>query len=56
MRKGIKLIEFSIEDLTHPPLIERNNKKTCCFLGFLAHFDKKNFLKFSPAPPTTARH
>ena len=48
LREGFKKIkkklkEFSIKDLTHPPLIEKNNKKTCCFLGFLAHFDQKKF-------------
>ena len=46
-----KLIEFSIKDLPHPPLVEKNNKKTSCFLGFLAHLEQKKFEVFHLYPP-----
>ena len=32
---------------THPPLMDKNDKKTCWILGFLAHLEQKNFLKIS---------
>ena len=54
-----KLIEFSIKDLPHPPLVEKNNKKTCCFLGLFSLFGSKKNLKifhqYHPhLPPTGA--
>ena len=43
--------------LTHPPLMDKNNKKTCCFFGLFNSFgSKKNFENFSTAPPTTGTH
>ena len=47
-----RFIEFPLQGTdppTHQPLIEKNNKKTSCFLGILAHLD--NYYK--PLPPTS---
>ena len=44
-----KLCKITHLLLTHPPhpqLCKKKQKKTCCFLGFLAHFEQKKFWKF----------
>ena len=45
--------------LNHPPTpqVWKKQKKTCCFLGFLAHLEQKIFFKsFFTLQPTTATH
>ena len=53
-REGLKNMDLSIlwsEPPTHPNM--ENNKKTCCFFGFLAHLEK-NLKSFFTLPPTIA--
>ena len=45
---------------THPPNVEKKQKKTCCFGYFLAHLEPKKILMFLPChqlePSTAVTH
>ena len=53
--KNVDLSTFASETPTHPPNVEKQ-KKTCCFLGILAHMEQKKIWSFCTLKPTTATH
>ena len=55
-KKNMDISVFGSEPPTHPPNMDKTKKKTCCFLGFLAHLEQKNLWSFFTLQPTTATH